>query len=604
MTALKRQALRAACVGMSCTFGLAVAAPVGKPPHRSPEAALLSLTQSQKRHLCRIVRRAMRDEVLGRPLYEPEYVPASLAALEAEVVVSLRQSGHLRSAVAGGPAPLATATRDAAVAAVRGIGKRGVDAIDLLDEILVEIEVVAPAEPIDAPPNWTAPRALDPFVEPGIHGIVLRNARVQHRYCPSEFFTGDKTLAVAIERAARRMASTPDQLKGVELMRFRTVHWYQPPRSDTVVSLVRGLTLVPQDAVTPHHLRDAVDRLADYMVYRQQASGLFAYQYEPGLDVYTDADNLVRQAGAAAAVALHARWSHKSASVAAADRAVDRLLAWRTDAPGRPDAAFIATPDGRNKLGVTALVCIALAEHPDARRYADARQRLVNGMLWLQRPSGMFITAFPPAESIGGQAYFPGEALLALAAHYDHTPSAEVLEAFDRAIAFYRTLFRDDPSPAFVPWQVQAYAHMAHQTRRRDYVDYVFELTDSLADKQITPADSPWPDMYGGIASYQPGRAGVSTASYLEAFADALRLARSVGDTARAERYETVVRRAARFVMQLQVRPEEAYFIRSPQDAVGGIRTAPALNLLRIDHCQHALVALIKTIDVLFPGPD
>ena len=27
--------------------------------------------------------------------------------------------------------------------------------------------------------------------------------------------------------------------------------------------------------------------------------------------------------------------------------------------------AFIATSDGRNKLGITALVCLALAEHPD-----------------------------------------------------------------------------------------------------------------------------------------------------------------------------------------------------------------------------------------------
>ena len=74
-----------------------------------------------------------------------------------------------------------------------------------------------------------------------------------------------------------------------------------------------------------------------------------------------------------------------------------------------------------------------------------------------------------------------------------------------------------------------------------------------------------------------------------------------MGSAKRAERYETVVREAARFVMQLQVRQEEAYFMRSPRDAVGGIRTTPALNLLRIDHCQHALIGLIKARQVLFP---
>ena len=56
--------------------------------------------------------------------------------------------------------------------------------------------------------------------------------------------------------------------------------------------------------------------------------------------------------------------------------------------------------------------------------------------------------------------------------------------------------------------------------------------------------------------------------------------------------------------MQLQFRPEEAYFVRSPQDAIGGIRTSPSLNLLRIDHCQHALVGLIKARQVLFDDQD
>ena len=78
-------------------------------------------------------------------------------------------------------------------------------------------------------------------------------------------------------------------------------------------------------------------------------------------------------------------------------------------------------------------------------------------------------------------------------------------------------------------------------------------------------------------------------------------LARAVGDSPRTRRYETLVREAARFVMQLQVRPKEAYFIRSAQDAIGGVRAAPAVNRLRIDHCQHALLALMKARQTLYP---
>ena len=166
---------------------------------------------------------------------------------------------------------------------------------------------------------------------------------------------------------------------------------------------------------------------------------------------------------------------------------------------------------------------------------------------------------------------------------------------------FYKDYFRSTRSPPFVPWQVQAFVLMAGHTKRQDYADYVFELTDWLAGMQLDSSNNPWPEMWGGIAGYGGGRAGVATAAYLEGFADALVFARSVGDKRRVRSYKRVVRQAARFVMQLQVRPEEAYYILSRQDTVGGIRTSPYLNLLRIDHCQHALVGLIKARQALFP---
>jgi hypothetical protein len=328
---------------------------------------------------------------------------------------------------------------------------------------------------------------------------------------------------------------------------------------------------------------------------------LFSYQYEPSLNRYSDENNLVRQVGATLAMAAHARRSKKSASRAAADLGIRYHLQGLTDFQGVENASYIATADKCNKLGVTALFCLALAEHPDADQYKEIRRKLTNGILALQRESGMFVTAFPPALDVDAQDYFPGEALLALAVQYRDQPSGRLLDAFDRAISFYRPYFREQQSPAFVPWQVQAFSTIARHSMRRDYVDYVFELCDWLADQQLGASNCPWPDMRGGIAAYQPGRAGVATAAYLEGFADALILAREMQDAPRTARYEQVIREAARFVLQLQVRPAEAYFVRSPQDAVGGIRTSPALNHLRIDHCQHALIALIKTRQVLYP---
>ncbi len=581
-------------------YGLAASGPAANGGDR-PHLLTPVISETHRAFLSRVARRTLRDVVLGREMYEPVYVPGALSDLTIEVVVRLRQSGYLIASAAGGLKPIALATRDAAHAAGNTLLSSGATDLDQINDLLVEIEAVGRAEPIDVPKDWTQPRAVDPFIEPGVHGLALFGSRIQHRFCPTELLTNDLVLADALKRLAQTTHAKASEITDVRLMRFRTVHWYQPSHSDIIVSLQRGLTLVSSDAVSPKGLDESISRIAEYMAYRQLPSGLFTYQYEPGLDVYSEANNVVRQVGATLAMAVHAAWSGQTASRAAADVSIRYHLRGLTTIRDVDNAAFIATADGRNKLGLTALLALAMAECPDARQHETVRKKLVNGMLWLQRPSGMFMTAFPPAWEVSAQDYFPGEALLALAAQYDHNPGPRILDAFDRAAAFYREYFRSAPSPAFVPWQVQAYALIARHSKRKDYAEYVFELTDWLAAKQLNESNCEWPEMWGGIASYSDGRAGVATAAYLEGFADALVLARSVGDTRRSRRYEKVVRAAARFVMQLQVRPEETYFIRSPQDAIGGIRTSPFLNLLRIDHCQHALVGLIKARRALFP---
>lgn len=573
---------------------LTLAADTLAPPFETP-------TENHREFLARLARRTVRDALWNRPPYEPPYVPDGVQGVTAEAVVRLRQHGYLIGAGAGGPSPLAQATRDAALAAASGLVHDREIASGLVDELLVEIEFAGPPEPIPVVDDWRKPGVLDGFVEAGVHGLALQGASGVRRICPSEMFTADLTLADVLKLLAQGAKADPSQAGGAPLMRFRTVHWYVPVAGGSTVLLQRGMTLVPPETVSREGLDGAIARLAEYIAYRQLPSGLFTYQFEPGLNQYSDEDNLVRQVGTAVAVSVHARLSKKSASLAAADNAIRYHLQGLTDIPSIDGASFIATRDKRNKLGVTALLSVAMAHHPHADQYDSIRQRLIRGMLSLQRPSGMFVTAFPPAEEISGQDYYPGEALLALALDYDRHPSAVVLDAFDRAISYYREYFRDSRSPAFVSWQVQAFALIAQHSKRQEYVDYVFELTDWLAEKQLTQANCKWPELRGGVAATTSGRAGVATASHLEGFTDALTLARTVGDVARARRYETVVREAARFVMQLQFRPEEAYYIRSPQDAVGGIRTAPAINKLRIDHCQHALLGLMKTKQVLYP---
>lgn len=560
------------------------------------------VSAAHREFLSRLARRTIEDGLKNLGVHEPEYVPEALSSTTAECVVRVRHAGFLLSVGVGGPGPLAAAVRDAASAAVQSIAPEDRVAASDSEAWLVEVEVLGATSALPEGIDWTQAAAIDAFVEPGIDGLLVLTPGRARRVCPSEFVTSDLALSDAVRLLAQALQLGPDQVRRTPLMLFRTAHWYEASKGARPVGLYRGGAVVPGSDVTAAGLADSVDRIAEYMVYRQRSTGLFAYQFEPGADRYSDEDNLVRQVGATLALAVHARERGRSASLAAADSAIRYHLQGLTNLPGHDDAAFIATADGRNKLGVTALLSMALAEHPRREQYAEVRRKLVKGILALQASTGMFVTAFPPATQLGGQEYFPGEALLALAADYDLHPTGEVLAAFDRAIEFYRDYFNASRSASFVPWQVRAFALMAKHTKRKDYQDYVFELSDWLAGKQLTAKNQEWAELSGGVAALGAGRAGVATASYLEAFADALTLARALGDKKRIGRYEEVVRGAARFVMQLQVRPEEAYFARSPQDMIGGVRAGPALNRLRIDHCQHALVGLWKARQALFPS--
>ncbi len=107
--------------------------------------------------------------------------------------------------------------------------------------------------------------------------------------------------------------------------------------------------------------------------------------------------------------------------------------------------------------------------------------------------------------------------------------------------------------------------------------------------------------MVGAIVAPSVLPANAATAAMLSGLADAAELAKSVGDADRQARYTKACRLAARFVIQLQIREAECYFIRSRIDAVNGIRTSPTDWRIRLDNCQHALIGLIKARQTLFP---
>jgi hypothetical protein len=233
-------------------------------------------------------------------------------------------------------------------------------------------------------------------------------------------------------------------------------------------------------------------------------------------------------------------------------------------------------------------------------QYADLLGSLMAGMEGMQFETGRFRGHFPPSQIQASEDYYPGEALLAIARYYASNPSEERRAICDRALPFYTKYFRESHSVPFIPWQAQAWGEMARTTRLRQYADFEFEMTDYLVGLQIEERRLPLAIYDGGISVSGDGRSGMNTGVYLEGLVDAIRTADAFGETGRAARYRAAARRAARFVMQLRFRDEEAYYVQSPRDVIGGVRNTPDDPTLRIDNTQHALAGLMGVLEV--PG--
>ncbi len=548
-----------------------------------------NIDQQDQRFLAIAARRTYDQYVKDRTIYTSRYVPPALKGIDCEVVVTLRRNRLLLGVGSAGPGPIVRTTIEAAIAAIRSDENNTDLATRHTDDLLIEIEAIGPQVALDIGDRWLEPATVDRIFEPGVDGFSVSCGNFSKRVCPSELATKNLLASDAIKSVIERL---PGPRGTQTLSRFRSTHWYQPRTGDDVVALRRGLVLVAPDTVTAKTVNSAITSLADYSLYRQLPSGAFAYEYEPAADTYTKIDDPVHQAGAAWALTVAANFAKSESLAVAADRALEFHRARILSIPDTGGAAFVASVDRRNKLGLTAQIALAMSAHSNRSRYETDRKRLVLGMLWLQKPSGEFITAFPPARRLTGTDRYPGMALLALLAEYEDRPDQRIQDPFNLARDFYQSEFERRPTVGAAMWLAQPFARMAVITNRKEYARFAFTLADRLADHQLSPANCPWPELHGGVLPKTATAPNIETAVCLAAWTDAMAAAQKFGDTQRAARYETAARNASRFVLQLQVKEAETYHMRVVTDALGGVRTSVADNRLRIENVQYALIGL------------
>ncbi len=242
----------------------------------------------------------------------------------------------------------------------------------------------------------------------------------------------------------------------------------------------------------------------------------------------------------------------------------------------------VAVPREPIKLSYNAFLILGLAEidHDKKQAYLNG---LLKGILHQQEKSGRFRPFFY-SERASGSEYYPGQSLLALMTLYERSGKEELLRPVARSLPYYDRYFERHPSPPFVPWQTRAFCKYYAANPSAEVASFVFRMNDFILHNLFPERD---------LGEAQRPR-GISTAVYVEGLNEAYQLACDVQDEARQERYAAAIKKGCELVMDLQCPMPGQTAEQFSDPAIGGFFGNRDDRMMRVDHNQHAVMALMR----------
>jgi hypothetical protein len=273
---------------------------------------------------------------------------------------------------------------------------------------------------------------------------------------------------------------------------------------------------------------------------------------------------------------------------AAADKATNYLLNAATESGG---GLWLEATDHAPSVAELSFLLLALCESGigESMEHRMVAERAA-ATLWdcVTLPHGRVRThRGAEASADEYQDYFPGQALLALAAATEANICAADEEKLSRAFLYYRHRFRHRRGFGQVSWYTQAFARWWRLTREERFAALAFEIVDWLLTYQQEKTGA-------FINDHQPETPGYMTAVYLEAVAAASNLATATGDESRRRSYARAYERGLRFLDHLVIQPRDASVLPAAAYAAGGLRRALHYSEIRTDFVQHALSAVLE----------
>jgi len=467
----------------------------------------------------------------------------------------------------------------------------------------------------------------------GVHGLAMRHEGRWAWTFPGSAIAANLSLPDQLNRMLRDLSLDITQLPTVgdrqAMFRFEVLHLIRRTADGPVARLHRGQDVVPAGPLSERSIQTVAKLWADHLIYRQQSDGGFTGTYQPTSDRFDPPRASITDT-MLACYAL-ARYSRSPALgedqaqryAAAARRGVQAAIEQLGAMPEPVDDPTEKPRAGEQRTvdkGMPAIRCrhaamtlLALIETPGTADLKPARDRLAGALLACSGPEGRF-RSLPDQRS--GEVSRPTHALatLALVKMYGQTRQAIYLDTARQAGEAMWTDAESMRIASVMPWAAMMEFELLGLGQPTQGLLVVRNHAELLWETQVSPAAAAAnrdpvkdgyvsPDTVGGLAlatDIVPEPTWL-TAGPLAGLAAGLPVG---GFVAEADRGDWALDAAVglRFLYQLTMTPDAAWYVHDLPRSVGGVRTAfwdnrqppaaTAMALLAAAELQHALARL------------
>jgi hypothetical protein len=427
-----------------------------------------------------------------------------------------------------------------------------------------------------------------------------------------------RRLATAAGASSAEWRTTPKRW-----FRFRADGFIEPASHEGPPLVVTRGNTTHRQPVTREALLAGAVAGGQYLLHHLDADGRFGYEYYTFQDQHLPPGagySLPRHAGATYYLAQLYGATHDPAILDGARRAAAFLQKLGAGGPcDRPDRACVGAPDDRFvDLGSAAMSLLALAEYQ--RNTGDAQfeawgKRLASFLVYMQKPDGEFCHLYEPGidkrDEQTKMLYYSGEAAFALA-KFTLLPSEaheqRYLDAMDRGLDYLTGAAYDNLAGQFYfgedHWTClaadSAWDRLSDEHRRR-YSKFCDGFAEFLRRMQFHAGESisgEQPDFIGsyGFSPFLPPH-GTPVGSRSESAISCYLMDRRKGAPVEATRQQVLL--GMQFLLAHQLTDDNAYLMRNPEAARGGLLMSDVKRYVRIDFIQHSCSAMLRAMELL-----